>query len=187
MPDAPVREDLRQEEQLLARPADVGRLFRRVDESRSDVHRQLKQYAAGLALWLGDHGSAEHVIDLLASPGSGYFNYPGLHSLVDVLKRHTKQAFARPEEWKAWWTSNGRRTALFTVHVPPEDEARIINGVIAWGRDRASGPFLREPIVYLQDDSKYMSDRETIRAGLGADIRVRGAASRTRGRYFDRE
>jgi len=109
------REDAQQAIDLLSRAsesvelaADVGRLFERVDERASDVHRQLKQYAAGVALWLGDRESADHVIDLLASPGSGSFNYPGLHSLEEVLKRHTKQAFARPEEWKAWWTSHLR-------------------------------------------------------------------------------
>ena len=162
-------EDAQQAIDLLSRAsesvelaADVGRLFRRVDE----IHRQLKQYAAGVALWLGDRESAEHVIDLLASPGSGSFNYPGLHSLEDLLKRHTKQAFARPEEWKAWWTSAGRRTPLFTVHVPPEDESGIINAVVAWGST------IQEPVVYLQDESKYLSGRQRIRAGLDAGIRM---------------
>src|SRR5262245_55758676 len=140
--------------------ADVGQLFRRVNET----HRHLKQYAAGAALWLGDHGSAEHVVDLLASPGSGAFNYPGLQSLEDLLKRHTKQAFARPEEWKAWWASTGRRTPLFTVHVPAADESGIINAAIAWGKTTELS--VQEPIVYLQDDSKYSSGRQQIRARL---------------------
>ncbi len=148
--------------------ADVGRLFRRVDERRSDVHRQLKQFSAGIALWLGDHESAGHVIELLASPGSDAFNYPGLHSLVDLLKTHTKQTFARPEEWKTWWTSNGRSRPLFTVRLAPEDEAEIINAVIAWGRNEA---FVPGPIVYLQVDTRTMNDREGIRAGLDVDIR----------------
>lgn len=150
--------------------ADVGRLFRRVDERRSDEHRHLKQYAAGIALWLGDHESAEHVIDLLASPGSSAFNYPGLHALEDLLKRHTKQVFARPEEWKAWWASTGRSTPLFTVHIPPADEAGVINAVIAWGR--TTGSIVGETVVYLQDDSKYLSGRQPIRAGLDAGIRM---------------
>lgn len=140
--------------------AEAGQLFRRVNE----IHRHLKQYAAGVALWLGDQESAEHVINLLSSPGSSAFNYPGLHSLEDLLKQHTKQAFARPEEWKTWWTSTGRGTPLFTVHVSPEDEAGIINAVIAWG--------VQEAVVYLQDDSKYVSGRQEIRAGLDTGIRM---------------
>lgn len=151
---------------------DVGRLFRRVDESRSDVHRQLKQYAAGIALWLGDHDSAEHVIDLLGSRGVDYFHYPGLHSLMEILKAHTRQAFTRPEEWKAWWISTGHTAPLFTDHVSPSEEAAIINATIAWGRNAASGPFVREPIVYLQDDSKYLIDRERVWRELDADVRV---------------
>jgi len=173
------REDAQQAIDLLSRAsesvelaADVGRLFERVDERASDVHRQLKQYAAGVALWLGDRESADHVIDLLASPGSGSFNYPGLHSLEEVLKRHTKQAFARPEVWKAWWTSTGRSTPLFTVHVPPDDESGIINAVIAWGNTSDSGPLIQEAIVYLQDDSKYLNGRQRIRAGLEGGIRM---------------
>jgi hypothetical protein len=166
-------EDAQQAIDLLSRAsesvelaADVGRLFRRVNE----VHHHLKQYAAGIALWLGDRESAEHVIDLLASPGSGSFNYPGLHSLEDLLKRHTKQTFARPEEWKAWWTSTGRRTPLFTVHVPPADESGIINAVVAWGK--TTGSLVQAPVVYLQDDSKYLSGRQRIRTGLDAGIRI---------------
>jgi hypothetical protein len=146
--------------------ADVGRLFRRVNET----HLHLKQHAAGIALWLGDQESAEHVIDLLASPGSSSFNYPGLYSLEELLKRHTKEAFARPEEWKAWWTSTGRRTPLFTAHVPAGDESGIVNAVIAWGK--TTGSFARDAIVYLQDDSKYSSGRQQIRAGLDTGIRM---------------
>jgi hypothetical protein len=162
-------EDAQQAIDLLSRAsesvelaADVGRLFRRVDE----VHRHLKQYAAGIALWLGDQESAEHVIDLLASPGSSSFNYPGLYSLEELLKRQTKQAFAHQEDWKAWWASTGRRTPLFTVHVPPEDESGIISAVVAWGST------IQEPVVYLQDDSKYLSGRQQIRTGLDAGKRM---------------
>ena len=150
--------------------ADAGRLFRRVDAGRSMVHRQLKQYAAGIAMWLGDRDSVEHVIGLLVSPGSDYFTYPGLRSLEEILKMHTKHTFERPEEWKAWWTSTGRATPLFTSHVAPEEKAAIINSAIAWGRMPASGPFVREPIVYLQLDSQSMEDRERTRAGLDVDI-----------------
>jgi hypothetical protein len=113
--------------------AEVGLLFRRVDPGLSATHRQLKQYAAGVALWLGDRDSAGQVIDLLTSPGSAYFDYPGLLSLDDVLKRQTHQAFRSPQEWKAWWVSGGSRTPLFTIHVPPADEAGIINGALAGG------------------------------------------------------
>jgi hypothetical protein len=155
----------------VALSGDVGRLFRRVDATRSDAHRQLKQYAAGVALWLGDRESAGHVIDLLASPGSDYFDYPGLRSLVEILRTHTKQTFPRPEEWKAWWASSGRSTALFTVHVSPEDEARIITGAVRWGRDPSSGPFIRDDVVYLQVQSKYLSGREEFRARLDPDVR----------------
>jgi hypothetical protein len=157
--------------ELVDLAADVGQLFRRVDERGSEAHRHLKQFAAGIALWLGDHDSAEHVIDLLAAPGSDSFNYPGLHSLVEILKTHTKQSFARPEEWKEWWKSKGHATPLFTVHVAPEDEAGIVNAAIRWGRDRTSGPFVPGPIVYLQDYSKYWIGRERFRARLDPDIR----------------
>jgi len=150
--------------------AEVGRLFRRVDERRSDAHRQLKQYAAGVALWLGDQASAEHVIELLASPGSDYFGYPGLFSLTDILKRQTKQSFTSPAEWKAWWKSTGRGMPLFTVHVSPDDEAMIVNAVVSWGRSAEAGPVIRGGITYLQLDSRTYRDRQEIRAGLDADI-----------------
>lgn len=152
--------------------AEVGHLFRRVDPGLSATHRQLKQYAAGVALWLGDRDSAGQVIDLLTSPGSAWFDYPGLPALDDLLKRQTHQTFRSPQEWKAWWLSTGRRTPLFTIHVPPGDEAGIINGALAWGRDRESGPLVKGTIVYLEDDSKYRSGRGAVWSGLDGDIRV---------------
>jgi hypothetical protein len=151
--------------------AEVGGLFRRVDPGRSEVHRQLTQYAGGTALWLGDRDSAGRVVELLRNPGSAAFSYPGLHTLDEILKTHTHRSFATPEEWKAWWDAAGRRTPLFVAHVPPADEAAIINGAIVWGREPASGPLVRESIVYLQDDAKYRHGRDAVRAGLDAGIR----------------
>ncbi|HUD70761.1 MAG TPA: hypothetical protein VMQ62_02265 [Dongiaceae bacterium] len=149
----------------------VGALFRRVDPGRSDVHRQLTQYAAGVALWLGDRDSVGRVVELLGSPSPAALKYPGLHSLEEILTRNTHQVFATTGEWKAWWESTGRRTPLFTVHVPPADEAAIINAAVAWGRTPAAGPLISGPIVYLQDDAKYRRGREQVQAGLDAGIR----------------
>lgn len=159
--------------------AEVGLLFRRVDPTLSPTHRQLKQYAAGIALWLGDRDSAGHVIDLLGSPGSAYFAYPGLFSLEEVLRRQTHRSFPSPQEWKSWWVSTGRRTPLFTTHVPPGDEAGIIDATIAWGRASASGSLVKGTIVYLEDDSKYRRGRGEVWAGLDGGIRVYTAAEIT--------
>jgi hypothetical protein len=159
--------------------AEVGLLFRRVDPTLGKTHRQLKQYAAGIALWLGDRDSAGHVIDLLASPGSAYFSCPGLFSLDDILRRRTHRSFPSPQEWKSWWASTGRLTPLFTTHVPPGDEAGIINATMAWGRASESGPLVKGAIVYLEDDSKYRRGRSEVWAGLEGSIRVYTAAEIT--------
>ena len=56
------------------------------------------------------------------------------------------------------------------MHVPPGDESGIINAVVAWGK--TTGSLVQRAVVYLQDDSKYVSGRQQIRTGLDAGIRI---------------
>ena len=143
---------------------------------QSKASLSVKVRAAVTALSLGEARAVPVLAEYLDRPAA-VEAAKGLGGRIEeYLKATTRQDFgADRKKWLAWWNGGGHRQPLLIGHVSNRKRAQIVHAAIAWGRSQASGPYIKQPVCYLErTDQTRIRESETLRPYTRPELKLLG-------------